>query len=225
MAQTRLKQNNRHRQGSNVRSGQYVFSGKIRCGVCGENFVVRYKYRKDGTRIRRWSCASAPSCGVGRIVRDDDAAQMLKTALRALQIDIQTVSTELTALALNAIRTDGTERGTTAERIFCELDRVQRKKEAVLDSYFSGDISKSDMQTMCERYTDRTETLRQQLERTQLQTAHPKNDDIPKAVQSILTGEEASEAFDRMLVHSLTVFPDRHIELRLQCLPHVFRFT
>ena len=91
MAQERLRQNNKHEKGDDGHSNRYVFSGKIKCGECGSSFVGRFKYLKDGTKIRRWSCGTATNegttaCDVGKLVRDDDAIQMLKTAREAVWV-------------------------------------------------------------------------------------------------------------------------------------------
>ena len=59
LAQERMEQNNKHGHGSWGHSNRYVFSGKIRCAGCGASFVGRVKVRKDGTRVRRWSCGTA----------------------------------------------------------------------------------------------------------------------------------------------------------------------
>ena len=48
---------------------------------------------------------------------------------------------------------------------------------------------------------------------------------ITEEEQRILDGRTESEVFSKTLLHSLTVFPDRRLELRLQDLPLVFHFS
>lgn len=48
---------------------------------------------------------------------------------------------------------------------------------------------------------------------------------IQSEVAAILEGERSSEVFSKMLISSLTVFRDRHMDLRLNYLPQVFRFA
>lgn len=67
MAQERLRKNNKHRGGDCGHSNRYVFSGKIKCGECGSSFVGRFKYLKDGTKIRRWSCGTATNEGAAAL--------------------------------------------------------------------------------------------------------------------------------------------------------------
>ena len=48
LTQDELKKRNRHGDASG-HSNRYLFSGKIRCGMCGARFVSRKKKRKDGS--------------------------------------------------------------------------------------------------------------------------------------------------------------------------------
>ena len=41
-------------------SNRYPFSGKIKCGRCGQSYVARYKSRKDGSKYKAWTCYQAP---------------------------------------------------------------------------------------------------------------------------------------------------------------------
>lgn len=235
LAQQRLRQNYKHRQGNGGHSNRYVFSGKIRCGECGASFVGRYKYRKDGTRVRRWSCGTVAGqgragCDVGKLVRDDDAMQMLKTALNALQLDREAIIRNVTALALEAMGPEQQGSGDSPEHLSSEIHRVQRKKEAVLDSYFSREISAEDMVLMNRKYDDRLEALRKRLEeaqqrRREKQDAASLREAIEGEVTAILNLETESQVFCKTVLESLTVFKDRHMELRLREIDHIFQFT
>ncbi|MBR2928780.1 MAG: recombinase family protein [Oscillospiraceae bacterium] len=235
MAQERLQKNNKRRDGDGGHSNRYVFSGKIKCGECGNSFVGRFKYLRDGTKIRRWSCGTATAegasaCDVGKLVRDDDAMQMLKTAIRSLPIDEKAIIHNVTTLALEVIQDGETGTGDDPERLRFEMERVQRKKESVMDSYFSGEITKEDMQAMNRKYDGQIEELqRRQKEAEQRQQEHRDSKALQTAIQSevsdILSGEIKSEVFCKTMLESLTVFKDRHMELRLNGLPHVFQFA
>ena len=234
LAQSRLQQNNKHSGEPGCHSNRYAFSGKIRCGECGSIFVGRFQYRKDGTKIRRWSCAAAVregtrGCSVGKLVRDDDAVHMLKTALRSLPLDREAIVRRVTELAMEAIE-EG-ERNTEASKrhLTAALEQLQRKKEAVLDSYFSGEITKEEMQAMNRNYDEKKEALnRRQQEADQRKQDHTDPKILQRTLETrlseLLTMESESQVFCKSMVESLTVFKDRHMELRLQKLPHVFLF-
>ena len=235
LSQERLHKNNKHTAGENSHSNRYVFSGKIKCGQCGSSFVGRFKYLKDGTKIRRWSCSTATNsgtagCDVGKLVRDDDAMQMLKTAIQNLPVDCDTVIRSVTELALEAILTEQLADRNDPDRLRLELDRMQQKKEAVMDSYFSREISKEDMMTFTATYAQQMRRLQQRLEnavnrKDNKQDPTALRSKIQADVTAILQGEIESEVFYKLLLQSLTVFKDRHMELRLNWLPHIFHFT
>ena len=218
LAQERLRQNNKHRAGEGGHSNRYVFSGKIKCGQCGGSFVGRCKYRKDGTKLRRWSCGAA-GCDVGKLLRDDDAMEMLKTAIKNLPLDKAALILRVTDLACAALREAGT--GTTDDTR--RMGQLQQKKEALLDSYFSGEITKDDMLSMKARYDRQIEDIRQR------KNAVNPHEDTRSAIEAdvagILNGEIESEVFSKTMLEQLTVFKDRHLELRLKLLPQVFHFT
>ena len=234
-AQERLQKNNKHSEGDGGHSNRYVFSGKIKCGECGSSFVGRSKQLKDGTKIRRWSCGTAAnegtqSCDVGKLVRDDDAMQMLKTAIRSLPMDTGAIINNVTALALDAILEGETGSGDDPQRLQIEINRVQQKKEAVMDSYFSGEISKEDMQTMNRKYDRQMEELHQrwkdvELRQKEKRDAKTLRSTIQSEVMDILSGKIESEVFYKSMLNSLTVFKDRHMELRLNLLSQLFRFA
>ena len=99
-----------------------------------------------------------------------------------------------------------------------------------MDSCFSGEITNEDMQTMNLKYDNQIKKLQQR--KKEIEHIHHKNRDskaLRTAIQSeaagILNGEIESEILCKSMLDSLTVFKDRHIELRLVSLPHVFQFT
>lgn len=235
LAQKRLEQNNKHREGENGHSNRYVFSGKIKCALCGASFVGRVRTLRNGTKVRRWSCSTAVNegsngCSIGKLVRDDDAIHMLKLAVRSLSMDVKPIIDNMTALALEAIH-DGDNRNTDdPERLRFELDRLQQKKEAVLDNYFSGEISKNDMQAMKKRYEDQIKSYQGRLEKTEAQQGNIGDtlllkQEIQAEISALLDYRAESEMLSKSLLKDLTVFPDKHLELRLKDLPMVFWFA
>lgn len=234
-AQEHLRQNNKHREGDWGHSNRYVFSGKIKCGTCGSSFVSRIKYLKDGTKIRRWSCRTATSrgtgsCDIGILIRDDDAMLMLKTAIRSIPINFDTVLQNVTELATEAILTDQSNVKDNPNRIQQELYRVQQKKDAVMDAYFSQEITKEDMVIYTEKYQQQLTCLQNRLNdavnhQDNKQDPIELRSQIQSEVSAILNGETESDVFFKTLLQNLTVFKDRHFELRLNWLPQVFFFT
>lgn len=235
LAQLRLQANNKHKPSGSGHSNRYLFSGRIKCGECGAGFVGRSKYRKDGTKLRRWSCATAvrqgaSGCGIGKIVRDDDALRMLKTALTNLKINRDAIIRNVTALAIDVISAGECLMGDDPERLTLEAEHIRKKREAVLDSYFSREISREDMQIMTQEYEAQIASLQSRIHRVNAQKAeNPDLTSIKASIEDLLwdllDGKKESELLYRTILGDITVFRDRHMELRLNRLSLVFRFT
>ena len=98
-----------------------------------------------------------------------------------------------------------------------------------MDSYFSGEISKEEMQRMKQKYNLKIEELTRRKTQAQLrqkESRDPKSlrREIENKLYAVLMGEAESEVFYKSMLKNLKVFKDRHVELRLTHLPHIFRF-
>ena len=107
---------------------------------------------------------------------------------------------------------------------------MQQKKEAVMDAYFSQEITKEDMQAMKEHYEKQLKGLQKRLEDALKRKENGQDSEalrsiIQSEVVAILSGNTESEVFYKTLLQNLTVFKDRHMELRLNHLPQVFHFA
>lgn len=208
--QQELTQRSKHTPRS--RSVHYALSGKIICGVCGAAFVARRRKFPDGRIILRWSCASSirGGCNIARILRDDDAKQMFRQALFALELSHSGLLTSIAHL-LHGPNPDREQ----AER--AKL-RILDRKAVLLDAYASGHITKEELALMKETYDRKLTSLEQRLQA-------PSPDIIPEeAVEHILQHPEASDVLCRLLVERITVCPQRVVELKLYHLPMRFRF-
>ena len=226
LTQARLRKNNKQKGGPVGHSNRYIFSGRIKCGVCGSSFVGKQKKLTDGSIVRRWSCRGE-CCDVGRSVRDDDAINMIKTALRNLDIDRKSLVNDVTALVLGSVLTGEEVSSDQPEFLLHEMECIQGKKEKLLDSFLEGDISKDDMQAMNRKYDARLSSLRERMEKLKAGKRNPQEirAGIQAEITGLLGGEIESEAFYRYLLDRLTVYKDRHLELKLNELPMVFRFA
>lgn len=222
LTQQRLAQNRKQKNADWGHSNRYVFSGKIRCGECGKVFVCRTKYLNDGKKVRRWSCRGAVCggtdvCSIGKLIRDDDAMHMVKTAIESLQLDIDALAHSIYYLT----KTSNTPEHRQVEQ---NIARMMKKKKRMLDSYFSGNISMDDMILLKGQYEAQITSLQQLM--------LPKDDaniinssSAESVIKRILMGEETSEVFYKTLLDSLTVFKDGRLELRLNGLTNIFVFS
>lgn len=210
----------RQRKPAGGASVRHALSGKIKCGLCGANFVARQKRCPNGSTVLRWSCSTVVrggTCEVGRLLRDDDARHMLHQALGALNVDWNEIGEALLAM----IQEVGEGKGKRHQEMWQSL---QRKKEAVMDAYFSGDITVQDMQCMRERY----QRQQDRLDCDQVGEAQPwenRGQAMKQVLHALLQGRLSSDALYRTLIQEMVVYPDRHVELTLRGLPHIFVFS
>lgn len=225
--QAELKRRDRHTEGQ-VRSTRCLFSGKIYCGECGSVFVRRQKQRSDGTIIHRWCCGTAAAeglrgCAVGKLLREDDALQMLKTALEHLQLDTEAVVSHVGTIACGAIQAGEWVTREELSRLQRENGMLERKKEGLMDAYFSGDLSRSEMLNMKSRYDSQLNAIQKRMDA--IRNPPGVQPPVLEELLMILTAQRDSEAFYRTILNKITVFKDRHMELTMNHLPLVFRFA
>lgn len=235
LTQERLRQNNKHAEGPQGHSNRYIFSGKIKCGECGASFVSRFKKLKDGTKLHRWSCSTAvrgrdSTCGVGKLLRNDDALLMIKTVLKSLKIDADTIIDNVAVFAIDAIQTEDHRINEDPKRIADQIEHIKKKKKIMMDSCFSGEISKEDMRQMKDSYENQIASLYQQLAESKERKQKNKDREalkreITDELSRILRGEKESELLFKMILQSITVYKNRHIELKLNLLPQIFHFA
>ncbi|MCQ2431778.1 MAG: recombinase family protein [Clostridia bacterium] len=244
IVQAELKKRNYHGELGAGHSNRYVFSGKIKCGECGASFVSRYKRLKNGTKYRKWGCLVATDkyagrtdengnligCDIGRMIRDDVAMEILKKSVQSLQMDTDWIIKNVTTLAMEAIQLGETGSTETEEQLQYKMEQITKKKEAVLDAFFSQTVTKEEMRLMNEKYDGQLADLQSRLqairqkENLRYDTAQLAGD-IRKEVTAIVRGETGSEVFFKNILDHMTVFRDDRVELRLNLLPHKWVFV
>ena len=148
---------------------------------------------------------------------------MLKTALQNLQLDHRTIVDQLTHVCMEAVRAGGRGSADDPLKLQRQLDAVRRKKEACLDSYFSGDITREEMHAAKSTYDAQIAELEHQV-KTLPDSPVQIEETIRSAIIDLLSGKTENDAFYRPILDGITVHKDRHMELRLKELPHVFHF-
>lgn len=244
MTQAELQKRNRHGELGAGHSNRYVFSGKIKCGECGYSFVSRYKKRKDGTKYRKWGCLAATDhhtgrvdaegnpmgCNIGRMLRDEIAMDILKQGIRSLQMDTDWIIRNVTTLALEAIREGETESADSEEHLQYQIDQLTKKKESVLDAFFSQTVTKEEMRLMNERYDQELAALDQRMQAVREKQklcydASSLANDVRQKVKAIVCGETDSEIFYKNILDHMTVYRGGRVELRLNLLPQKWVFV
>ena len=244
LVQCELKKRDRHGALGAGHSNRYVFSGKIKCGECGASFVARKREKRDGSYYKFWCCYTAANegkrhldpqgnqvgCNIGKVIRDDLALDILKQVIATLKVDRKWIIRNVTDIAMEAIREGETAGTESAERLEYEISQIMKKKEAVLDAFFSRSITKDEMRMMNERYDKELTGLNSRMDavkarqRIEYETS-TLQDDIRKQVASIISGNQGSEVFLKNVLDHMVIFPDKRIEVRLNFLPHKWSYV
>lgn len=242
--QRELKKRNRNGELGAGHSNRYVFSGKIKCGECGASFVSRKKTRKDGSLYKRWSCYTATSegqkqidvrgnevgCDVGKLLRDELAMDILQQSLSTVRMDRESIIQNVTSIALEAIQVCEQEGGDRAEELEYEIVHLKQKKADVLDTFFSKQITKEEMQLVNQRYDGELEDLQRRLEGVRERESITYEEDqlekdVGRQVADIVNCRADSEVLYKNVLDHMVVHKDRKIEVFLNLLPQKWTFV
>ena len=232
LAQAELQKRNRHGVAASGHSNRYLFSGKIKCGVCGASYVSRKKHLKNGSISKKWGCYTATTegmrhldtqgnevgCDIGTMIRDDVATEMVQQAAATLKLDTRWIIDNVTKLATNAILASEQTNLDNEDRLQQAIKKIQTKRAKVLDTFFAEEITKEEMRIMTNKYDTELSDLQARLDAVRKQqTLHydisQLSGDIRKEITSIVKGETSSEAFYKNLLDHMTVFPDKRVEI------------
>lgn len=235
LAQVERERRNRRGEPGAGHSDRYLFSGKIKCGVCGASFVARTKKQKDGSRRRRWSCGTAAAegcrliearhgrtgCDVGKTLSDKLAAEILRQTLGAMRLDRELLADSAANIVLEAIQAGERRRAGGAERLEREIARLAQKRGDMLDAFLARSITEADMALLRERYDREEQVLQARLEAARTAAAPAALwEDIRRHAAGIISGSTHSEIFYKSILDHMTVYKDHSVEVRLSCLPH-----
>lgn len=214
-------------------SNRYWASGKIFCGVCGERFVNKIKKTSVGTS-RAWNCMNhikphafrEVECSMSEWASD---RSMKNIVLYILNMLVENRD-ELKAEIIKEISQLNLEEKTkSADDIQNKIDRLEYKKDNLLDMRLSDEISKSDFKTKNDKLNTEISKLKAELEEikefaTTKQRQQDRMDDIIKEIDRVLQLE--SEDLDELLgtvTQSITVYENHTVVVRLKDVPFNFR--
>ena len=244
LVQCEMKKRDRHGALGAGHSNRYVFSGRIKCGVCGASFAARKRKRKDGSLYKYWSCYTASNegrehldprgntvgCSIGRTIRDEQAMEVLKQSLTSLQIDSRWIIQRVVDITMEAIQAEETDTTDNMDRLEFEIGQLMKKKENVLEAFFTKSITKEEMRMMNARYDKELAELNNRMDvvksrRRIVYEISTLQDDIRKHIISILSSDQDSEVFLKNVLDHMVVFQDKRIEVHLNLLPHKWIFV
>ena len=241
--QSELTVRNLHCACGKGHSNRYVFSGKIKCGECGGNFVSRRRKRKDGTAYRRWGCRTVANegrrhmdmrgnvvgCNIGMTIRDEIAMSMLHQAVKGISMDRKWLIQNIVSVVVDALRMCKEEDLDSARKFQDEIERLTAKKEKVLDAFFSDSITKEEMRMMVDCYDKQLAETKKRIPQVKekeesVNRADAIKSDIQKQVTDMANGMTESEIFYKNILEQIVVYSDRRAEVKLKYLPQKWIF-
>ena len=213
IVQEQIQKRNRHAGKTSQSGGTQLFSGKIRCGVCGSPFVCRRKRRKNGSVYLFWRCAAAVShgtagCGIGKNLSNQRAIEMLSVTVREAIPEPSEYIRNVSRLAGKAWSALEGQENNSREK------EISRKREVAVRSYLSGELTEKDLSR-----------IRRQLDEELCEHTKRSIPDFRSILEKMFRCDPPSDAFLRQLVDVLTVYPDGSVTVRLLNHPREHRFS
>ena len=240
IAQQELQKRNRNNNQNNGHSNRHIFSGKMVCGECGSRFISRSKTRKSGTSYKRWSCYTAAThgvksvdsqgnligCDIGKTIRDDLALEALTKAIKSIPTDWSWIIQNLTNIVNTAISASDDPMD-DVQKLQKQIQQITKKKEAIIDAFVSGDLTKEELQHMKALYDERLKPLNERLQackKAKKPTQAQIQADIQKQIKSIVTCKRVAEPFYKALLEKIVIQKDGTFQIALNYLPQTWHF-
>ena len=238
--QEELQRRNRNSNKTSGHSNRYIFSGKIVCGECGARFVSRSKTRKSGSSYMRWGCYTASTqgvksvdikgnligCNIGKTIRDDLAMEALTKAIKSIPVDWSWIIQNLTNI-VNAAIGASEDPMDDVQKLEKQIQQIMRKKEATIEAYVSGDLTKEELQHMKSLFDERLKPLNERLQACK-KAKKPKpaqiQSDIQKQIKSIITCKYITEPFYKTLLEKVVIYKDGTFQISINHIPQVWHF-
>ena len=238
--QEELKKRNRKNSTASGHSNRYVFSGKMVCGECGARFVARSKTRKSGSSYMRWGCYTASTlgvksvdiqgnligCDIGKTIRDDLAMEALTKAITSIPVDFGWIIQNLTNI-VNAAVSASDDPMEDVQKLEKQIQQIMKKKEAIIEAYVSGDLSKEELQHMKALFDERLTLLKERLQackKARKPTSAQIQSDLQKQIQSIVTCRHIAEPLYKALLEKVVIQKDGTFQISIHHIPQVWHF-
>lgn len=214
-------------------SNRYWASGKIFCGACGERFVNKIKKTSAG-QSRAWNCMNhikphafrEVECSMSEWASDRSLKNIVLHILNVLVDNKEELKQEIIKdIAELSIE----EKTKSADDIQGKIDRLEHKKDNLLDMCLTDVISKSDFKIKNDKINAEISVLQTELEEikelaTTKQRQQDRMDSIIKEIDRVLQLD--SEDLDGLLgtvTQSITVYEGHTVVVRLKDIPFNFK--
>jgi len=222
-------------------SNRYCFSGKIKCGKCGNIFSARYTTRKDGSKYKSWRCHEGATHGKEKVdsagnhigcssesIRNEDALHIMYLVSNSLAMEKKTIIKNMMATIKNIVSYDADS--TDVDKLREKVRIVEDKRSRLIELYMSEDITRDEFmiaRTKCENEIGELNEIINSIEK-QDTIAKKQNElilDITTVINELIEGMTFDEKFFRNLLNQMIVHDKDHIDVFLNVLPHKWSYA
>lgn len=216
-------------------ANRYALSGKIICAQCGSTFIHRKKTSSNGNQNESWVCIQNQKYGKERInknnekvgcsnvsINEKDIRSILQQIISDIMKDRNKILESIMQIVSDVLKSDKEKDNITYFEN--EIEKIENKKQKLLDMCLSGDIETSDYRKACERLKSEFDKISEKLQKEKAHSSMLADkekiiSEIKDYVNSIITGEEWSDTFYRSIVDKIIVSKNREIDIHLKFIP------
>lgn len=223
----------------NKYSRRYTFSGKIKCGQCGKNYVARYKTRRNGSIYKAWRCSESAKHGAfhtdksgnyigcdGVSIRNDDIVYLMSLVTKMLLPDNENIINKLIHVIKQVLNSDIYTTSTDLKKNIKIAEDNHRK---LLELYFSGEINETEFNKAETEYKCEIEKLRRNCQYFVNNSSEAEKnpvciEDICKVISEIINGVNYEDDFYRHILNKIVIIDHDNIDIYLNGLVHKFSY-
>ncbi|MEE0859403.1 MAG: recombinase family protein [Acutalibacteraceae bacterium] len=216
-------------------ANRYALSGKIICAECGSTFIHRKNTSSNGNQNESWTCIQHQKYGRERTnknnervgcsnvsINEKDIRAILQYVIADVLTDRKNIIESVLATVSEVLKSDHSK--DNIAYFENELEKIENKKERLLDMCLSGDIETTDYRKACERLKAEHDSLSEKLQK---EKAHKQRlmdkekiiQEIKAYVNSLTIGEEWNDTFYRSIVDKIIINKNREIDIHLKLIP------
>ena len=213
----------------------YALSGKIQCICCGQFFVSRCRYRKDGSSYPVWRCAAAAkgklpharnTCEIGWQIRNETAMEAVRAAVLSVAPADEAMAQAITGLLQRAKEQRHAQEQRQIRAIDEKSAQIEQKKDSAVDAFLSNIITESELHNMLTFYDKLRQEQQDKMKQLLSQGSAACGTDMhfSRQMEWISAGGYKSDTFYANLVERIEVYPDRRLCLLLKEQPQAVWF-
>ena len=188
----------------------------------------------------RWGCYTASTqgvksvdvqgnligCDIGKTIRNDLAMEALTKAIKSIPVDWSWIIQNLTNI-VNAAISASEDPMDDVQKLQKQIQQIMKKKEATIEAYVSGDLTKEELQHMKSLFDERLKPLNGRLQackKAKNPTPAQIQSDIQEKIQSIVTCGRISEPYYKALLERVIIQKDGTFQITLNHIPQIWHF-